>query len=379
MLASLYNVWMPRPSLDTSIAVVFPFRRRCDGPWWCSNHVTCPSFLDPLFTTSRGDPSRISNATIPFDRSVGFKHFPSDPNLILSIRKDGQYVSQSGNSDAKMRTTTAPWRATSARGAKARTGRMVDSVLVRCTSAPRRESRRSWQNKPRRVAGKALENVAIAEGPMLAAAIAVPVVGLLALRISVYFRLQYITAAMIGNNVPKGESRVAELGIGTGKNLYYYPEGTILVYGVDEKAKQGLLEKTAIAAGVPVKVINAAPPNTGLPSASVDAVVSTGALGISNDRRGCVKESLRILKPGKPLIFVESLTGAAADIPEVVRNEGGFKAVQIDEEWEKSLWAPHAVGVALKEDVGAGNASVEKERLAKLERTVGKGGRKKRK
>lgn len=214
---------------------------------------------------------------------------------------------------------------------------------------------------------------------MLAAAIAVPVVGLLALRISVYFRLQYITAAMIGNNVPKGESRVAELGIGTGKNLYYYPEGTILVYGVDEKAKQGLLEKTAIAAGVPVKVINAAPPNTGLPSASVDAVVSTGALGISNDRRGCVKESLRILKPGKPLIFVESLTGAAADIPEVVRNEGGFKAVQIDEEWEKSLWAPHAVGVALKEDVGAGNASVEKERLAKLERTVGKGGRKKRK
>lgn len=287
-------------------------------------------------------------------------------------------MSQKASFDGTMHTTNARWRSASARSTTRKEVKRVYPVANLGRNARCRTRRPSWRNQTRRAKVHALENVAFADGPMLAAAIAVPVVGLLALRISVYFRLQYITAAMIGNNVPTGETRVAELGIGTGKNLYYYPEGTVLVYGVDVTAKKGLLEKTAVAAGVPVEVINAKPAETGLPNASVDAVVSTGALGIADDVRECVKESLRILKPGRPFIFVESMTGAASEVPQVVRNEGGFKAVQIDEEWERSPWAPHAIGVAMKEDLGTETASAEKERLAKLERTVGKGGRKKR-
>ena len=287
-------------------------------------------------------------------------------------------MSQQAWLEGTMHATNARWTSASAPSTTRKVVQCVHPAANPRRNARWRTVRPSWTNQTRRVQVHALENVAFADGPMLAAAIAVPAVGLLALRISVYFRLQYITAAMIGNNVPTGESRVAELGIGSGKNLYYYPEGTVLVYGVDETAKKGLLEKTAIAAGVPVEVINAKPAETGLPDASVDAVVSTGALGIAEDIRGCVKESLRILKPGRPLIFVESMTGAASEVPQVVRNEGGFKAVQIDEEWERSPWAPHAIGVAIKEEIGTESISAEKERLARLERTVGKGGRKKR-
>jgi hypothetical protein len=54
-----------------------------------------------------------------------------------------------------------------------------------------------------------------------------PVVGTLGIsfmvyRAVVYSRIQYITAALLGNQTPRGAS-VLEIGVGGGKNLYYYP------------------------------------------------------------------------------------------------------------------------------------------------------------
>lgn len=55
----------------------------------------------------------------------------------------------------------------------------------------------------------------------------VPVVGTLGIsfmvyRAIVYSRIQYITAALLGNQTPRDAS-VLEIGVGGGKNLYYYP------------------------------------------------------------------------------------------------------------------------------------------------------------
>jgi len=55
----------------------------------------------------------------------------------------------------------------------------------------------------------------------------VPVVGTLGIsfmvyRAVVYSRIQYITAALLGNQTPRDAS-VLEIGVGGGKNLYYYP------------------------------------------------------------------------------------------------------------------------------------------------------------
>ena len=57
----------------------------------------------------------------------------------------------------------------------------------------------------------------------------------------VYWRVQFITAAMIGRHVPPTARRVLEYGVGAGKNLYYYPKTVGMVVGVDPDAKEDLL------------------------------------------------------------------------------------------------------------------------------------------
>ena len=60
----------------------------------------------------------------------------------------------------------------------------------------------------------------------------VPVVATLGIsfmvyRAALYSRIQYITAALLGNQTPR-DSSVLEIGVGGGKNLYYYPVRAIV-------------------------------------------------------------------------------------------------------------------------------------------------------
>ena len=101
--------------------------------------------------------------------------------------------------------------------------------------------------------------------------------------------------------MPPGARRVLEYGVGQGRNLYYYPKNTGMVVGVDPDAKEDLLIQVSVAAGVPF-VAKAQPceaPNN-QPDGSVDAVITTGALGTSVDPAAIVREAARALKPGAP-------------------------------------------------------------------------------
>ena len=142
----------------------------------------------------------------------------------------------------------------------------------------------------------------LAEGSFLS-----PLVPLLAIlgglgvyKAAVYWRVQFITASMIGKHVPPGARRVLEYGVGQGKNLYYYPKSVGMVVGVDPDAKEDLLIQVSVASSVPfVAKKQALDADSGQTDASVDAVVTTGSLGKVRDPEALLREAARVRRAGR--------------------------------------------------------------------------------
>eukprot|EP00271_Cylindrocystis_brebissonii_P010970 TRINITY_DN27547_c0_g1_i1.p1 TRINITY_DN27547_c0_g1~~TRINITY_DN27547_c0_g1_i1.p1 ORF type:complete len:342 (+),score=51.26 TRINITY_DN27547_c0_g1_i1:44-1027(+) len=194
-----------------------------------------------------------------------------------------------------------------------------------------------------------------------------------AVRAVVYFRAQYITAAMLGRHVPRGGARVLDLNLGGGKNLYYVPKDVIQVVGVRPQGKNPLmLENVALQAGVPVDVRTCGPEKLDIPSNSMDAVISVHGLSPLSGRMltAVVAEASRVLKPGKPLVFVEAAVADAswlracqlawwklvaalgrgspfqgADVVEALKASKCFDVVDFERVLE--FQDPHVVGVAI--------------------------------
>jgi hypothetical protein len=74
--------------------------------------------------------------------------------------------------------------------------------------------------------------------------------GFAIVRTFVYFRMQYIIAAMLGRHVPRGGSRILDLGIREGRNLYYYPKDVIQVVVVAPSPNLQLLESQGCSSSV---------------------------------------------------------------------------------------------------------------------------------
>jgi len=72
------------------------------------------------------------------------------------------------------------------------------------------------------------------------------------LRFYCYSQLEYVTAAMMSNWVPKGGNgaRVVQLG-GGARQLYYYPKNTVQVTNVGEGVNKSLMEQAGVQAAVP--------------------------------------------------------------------------------------------------------------------------------
>ena len=169
----------------------------------------------------------------------------------------------------------------------------------------------------------------------------------------VYWRVQFITASMIGKHVPPGARRVLEYGVGQGRNLYYYPKNVGMVVGVDPDAKEDLLVQVSVAASVPF-VSKAQPLDapTGQPDGTIDAVVTTGALGRVDDPEAIVREAGRVLKPGAPLVFVEDLSWGRDEPLAALTNSNAaaelFEPAQYDDGWATLPLAGVAIGVAVR-------------------------------
>ena len=199
-------------------------------------------------------------------------------------------------------------------------------------------------------------------------------------RAVVYWRVQFITASMIGRHVPPGARRVLEYGVGQGRNLYYYPKNTGMVVGVDPDAKEDLLIQVSVAAGVPF-VAKAQPceaPNN-QPDDSVDAVITTGALGTSEDPAAIVREAARALKPGAPLVFVEDMSFGKGGVIDAVEALDDFERAEYDDGWATLPLLPHAIGVAVKRDTDASNKGATSEAGDDFESSTGLAGKRSKK
>ncbi|CAM6104671.1 unnamed protein product [Calypogeia fissa] len=144
--------------------------------------------------------------------------------------------------------------------------------------------------------------------------------GYAALRTFVYFRMEYIIAAMLGRHVPRGGAKVAELNTRGGKNLYYYPAD---IAQVSVLCLRDIPDK---------EVINV------------------------------LREAVRVLKPGKPFIFVESVRTKNDFIGGLLNSLGSNRAAtrdllsylqevkleDVDCEEVFSFVDPHLVGIAKK-------------------------------
>ncbi|KAK3268065.1 hypothetical protein CYMTET_23410 [Cymbomonas tetramitiformis] len=164
----------------------------------------------------------------------------------------------------------------------------------------------------------------------------------------VYSRLQYITASMLTRHVPRGGAEVLEIGIGGGKNLYYYPSDVVQVTGVDPDVNENLLMQSAIAAKVVLDIKNTKAEELEMESNSMDAVVSTFTLSFVDDRDKVIAEAARVLKPGSSFIFVETLGGSGKGTLEAIQRCKAFDQVDYDEGWSGFFTDPHAIGVAVK-------------------------------
>ena len=126
-----------------------------------------------------------------------------------------------------------------------------------------------------------------------------------------------------------------------------------MVVGVDPDAKEDLLVQVSVAASVPF-VSKAQPLDapTGQPDGTIDAVVTTGALGRVDDPEAIVREAGRVLKPGAPLVFVEDLSwGRDEPLAALTSSNAAaelFEPAQYDDGWATLPLAGVAIGVAVR-------------------------------
>jgi SAM-dependent methyltransferase len=112
--------------------------------------------------------------------------------------------------------------------------------------------------------------------------------------------------------------KVLEVGFGTGANLPHYPPGVTDLTTVDPMiALPGALRRRLEAARFPVHRY-ALPADKGLPfeSGSFDAVTITWTLCTIPDPQAALREMLRVLRPGAPLLFAEH---GHSDDPRIAR------------------------------------------------------------
>lgn len=104
---------------------------------------------------------------------------------------------------------------------------------------------------------------------------------------------------------------VVELGSGVGANLRHLPSGTTLVAVEPNPPMHPRLRAAAERRGVVLDLRERVAEDTGLPDASVDAVISSLVLCTVADPAAVLAEVRRILRPGGTYRFVEHVAAPA--------------------------------------------------------------------
>ena len=137
---------------------------------------------------------------------------------------------------------------------------------------------------------------------------------------------------------------------------------------------------TTLSVASAVPFVAKAQPNedpTGQPDASIDAVVTTGALGKSADPAKIIAEAGRILKPGAPLVFCEDMSFGKGKVLDALTSSDAaraFERPEYDDGWATLPLLPHAIGVAVKKQSSTAGSQGEAEAKDDFESSMGLGG-----
>jgi ubiquinone/menaquinone biosynthesis C-methylase UbiE len=99
--------------------------------------------------------------------------------------------------------------------------------------------------------------------------------------------------------------KVLDIGFGTGLSLPHYPR-SVEVIGID--ASLGMLQfgrREAAALGLPVQLAEMDAEHLGFPDRSFDSVAFNLCLCTIADPERAVREALRVVCPGAPMVFLE--------------------------------------------------------------------------
>ena len=112
---------------------------------------------------------------------------------------------------------------------------------------------------------------------------------------------------------------VVELGSGAGASMRYLEPGSRLVAIEPNPHTHDALRRNAARYGIDLEIRDDPAESTGLPSASVDAVISTLVLCTVEDPAASLAEVRRILRPGGRFVFIEHVGSGSGPIRAVQR------------------------------------------------------------
>ena len=101
------------------------------------------------------------------------------------------------------------------------------------------------------------------------------------------------------------EGTVVEIGPGTGTNFRYYPRGVRWIGVEPNPYMHPYLRRVGNAAGIEVDIRQNHAEDMGFDDGSADIVVATAVLCSVHDQARTLQEIRRVLKPGRPFVFLE--------------------------------------------------------------------------
>lgn len=115
--------------------------------------------------------------------------------------------------------------------------------------------------------------------------------------------------------IAMAHGRVLEIGIGSGLNLPFYPDGVSSIQGLEPSSRLvTMAQRSAARSPLPVSFIEGSAEAIPLDNASIDTVVTTWSLCTIPHADRALAEMRRVLKPGGQLLFVEHGSGPEARV-----------------------------------------------------------------
>ncbi|CAM9457906.1 unnamed protein product [Scytosiphon promiscuus] len=177
---------------------------------------------------------------------------------------------------------------------------------------------------------------------------------------AVYWRMQYVVAALLTNRVPvvQGGAEVLELSAKDTKTLYYMPTGGVrrLTLSTVKDLESEIVNGAAIQAKIPTALVRKQEGSkVSCNSGTMDCVVSVygfsggvaaaekgGGGGGTSTLKGLVSEVARVLKPGGTVLFVEK--GESMELVDELREALGTVEVNM----VTNLVDPYCVAMGTK-------------------------------